>query len=249
MASILQFSVEPAFAEPTSIGVLLSGGLDSAILLHQLLDQGWRVQPFYVRSGCVWQPYELRAVSQLLAALAQPKLGRLVELDMPVDDLYAGHWSMTGQAVPDNRSPDEAVFLPGRNPLLLLKPALWCAMHDISGIALATLAANPFDDAKPEFFARFEAMIVQATGREFRVVRPFETLSKRCVMKLGLGVPLELTFSCLAPVDGLHCGKCNKCAERSAAFSQWNATDPTQYAASTPAGAISEKARKSSRLA
>jgi 7-cyano-7-deazaguanine synthase len=241
MSTTLPFPIEPFSAESASIGLLLSGGLDSAILLHQMLDQGWRIQPFYVRSGCVWQPYEVQAVTELLVAMAQPKLSRLVELDMPVDDLYAGHWSMTGQAVPDSRSPDEAVFLPGRNPLLLLKPALWCVMHGISGIALATLAANPFDDATPEFFARFEAMIEQATGCPFRVVRPFETLSKRCVMKLGQGMPLELTFSCLAPVGGLHCGRCNKCAERAAAFAHWNTSDPTEYAAAAALPAAGDK--------
>jgi 7-cyano-7-deazaguanine synthase len=230
MSTTLRFPAQLLPAEPTSIGLLLSGGLDSAILLHQMLEQGWRVQPFYVRAGCIWQPLELHAVNALLAALAQPKLAALVQLDMPVDDLYAGHWSMTGQAVPDNRSPDDAVFLPGRNPLLLLKPALWCVLHGISGIALATLAANPFDDATPEFFARFEAMIAQATGYPFRVLRPFETLSKRCVMKLGQGMPLELTFSCLAPIGGLHCGQCNKCAERAAAFAHWTESDPTEYA-------------------
>jgi 7-cyano-7-deazaguanine synthase len=242
MSTTLPFPDEPFSANSASIGLLLSGGLDSAILLHQMLDEGWRVQPFYVRSGCVWQTHELRAVTELLADMARPKLARLVELDMPVDDLYAGHWSMTGQAVPDNRSPDEAVFLPGRNPLLLLKPSLWCVMHGIAGLALATLAANPFDDATPEFFARFEAMIAQATGREFRVVRPFETLSKRCVMKLGQGMPLELTFSCLAPVDGLHCGHCNKCAERAAAFAHWNASDPTEYASDMSDRDSTEKA-------
>jgi 7-cyano-7-deazaguanine synthase len=252
MSTTLPFPIQANADQPASIGLLLSGGLDSAILLHQLLDQGWRVQPFYVRSGCVWQPFELRAVTELLAALATPKLapsglaapklGKLVELDMPVDDLYAGHWSMTGEAVPDNRSPDDAVFLPGRNPLLLMKPALWCVMHGISGIGLATLAANPFDDATPEFFARFEAMIEQATGYPFRVVRPFETLSKRCVMKLGQGMPLELTFSCLAPVGGLHCGQCNKCAERTSAFANAGMSDPTEYAAAAASKATGEKA-------
>jgi 7-cyano-7-deazaguanine synthase len=241
MSTIVPFPADFLPADPPSIGLLLSGGLDSAILLHQMLDEGWRVQPFYVRSSCVWQFHELRAVNALLAALAQPKLARLVELDMPVDDLYAGHWSMTGQSVPDNRSADDAVFLPGRNPLLLLKPALWCVMHSIPGIGLATLAANPFDDATPEFFARFEAMIAQATGYPFRVVRPFETLSKRCVMKLGHGMPLELTFSCLAPVRGLHCGQCNKCAERAAAFAQWTEADPTEYASGVAPRTSGEK--------
>jgi 7-cyano-7-deazaguanine synthase len=228
---------------PPRAGLLLSGGLDSAILLHQQLDAGWQVQPFYVRAGCVWQSHELRAVKELLAAMARPQLAALVELEMPVADLYAEHWSMTGRSVPDDHTPDEAVFLPGRNPLLLLKPALWCVMHGISALALATLAANPFDDATPEFFARFEAMLIQATGRPFRVLRPFETLSKRCVMKLGLGMPLALTFSCLAPVAGLHCGRCNKCAERAAAFSNWHAADPTRYAAPIEQSAVQLRTR------
>lgn len=216
--------------QPTRIGLLASGGLDSAILLHQLLAHGWRVQPFYVRTGCLWQQAEVDTVRRLLVELSQPLLDLLVELEMPVEDLYAGHWSMTGRSVPDDHSPDEAVFLPGRNPLLLLKPALWCAMHGVSKLALATLAANPFDDAKPEFFARFEAMIQWATGCDVRILRPFEMLSKRCVMQLGRDAPLELTFSCIAPVAGLHCGRCNKCAERAAAFKHLAAGDPTRYA-------------------
>jgi 7-cyano-7-deazaguanine synthase len=223
-------AVLPPADDLQTTGLLLSGGLDSTILLGQLLAHGWRVRPFYVRTGCVWQDDELGAVRRLLDALKQPNLEPLVELEMPVDDLYADHWSITGNAVPDDHSADEAVFLPGRNPLLLLKPVLWCAMHGVRRMALATLAANPFDDAKPEFFARFESMIEWATGSEVRVVRPFEMLSKRCVMQLGRDVPLELTFSCIAPVGSLHCGHCNKCAERAAAFRHVSAGDPTEYA-------------------
>jgi len=216
--------------EVQATGILLSGGLDSAILLVQLLAHGWQVRPFYVRTGCNWQAEEIAAVRGLLGQLGQPRLLDLVEVEMPVADLYPDHWSLTGRAVPDDHSPDEAVFLPGRNPLLLLKPTLWCAMHGVSRLALATLAANPFDDAKPEFFARFEAMIQWATGCDVRIVRPFELLSKRCVMQLGRDTPLELTFSCIAPVAGQHCGHCNKCAERAAAFQHVSDGDPTRYA-------------------
>jgi 7-cyano-7-deazaguanine synthase len=157
-------------------------------------------------------------------------LAELVELNLPVDDLYEEHWSITGAAVPDRTTSDEAVFLPGRNPLLLIKPVMWCVLHGIEKLAIATLAANPFDDAKPDFFHRFEAMVEQATGRTVRIVRPFEMLSKRCVMLLGRDTPLELTFSCIAPVHGLHCGRCNKCAERAAAFAHLENGDPTPYA-------------------
>lgn len=221
----------PASAvEMHTTGLLLSGGLDSAILLGHLLAEGRRVRPFYVLSGCLWQDCELRAVREFCAALEHDDLADLVLLDMPVGDLYDDHWSISGRAVPDHRSPDDAVFLLGRNPLLLLKPVLWCQMHGVKQLALATVATNPFDDATPAFFSSFEAMIQQATGSTVKIVRPFEKLSKRAVMLLGRELPLELTFSCLAPEDGQHCGRCNKCAERKAAFGHLASGDPTRYA-------------------
>jgi 7-cyano-7-deazaguanine synthase len=214
---------------PSRTGLLLSGGIDSAVLLAHLLERGWQVVPFYVRTGCVWQPEELHAVRHFVQTLARPSLLELVQLEMPLEDIYGRHWSITGNQVPDDRSPDEAVFLPGRNPLLLMKPALWCHAHGIAQLALATLAGNPFPDATPEFFARFEAMLHAALEGEVQITRPFERLTKSRVLELGRRLPLELTFSCLAPVDGLHCGHCNKCAERRRGFLEIGLEDRTRY--------------------
>src|SRR6185369_16849458 len=75
---------------PTT-GLLLSGGIDSAVLLDQLLSCGWRVVPFYVRTGCVWQAEESAAVERFLAQVAQPSLMDLVVFDMPLGDLYGEH--------------------------------------------------------------------------------------------------------------------------------------------------------------
>jgi 7-cyano-7-deazaguanine synthase len=216
--------------EGSTIGLLLSGGMDSGVLLKHLLECHSEVVPFYVRTGCVWQECELRAVESLLQALRRPSLQQLRLLDMPLADLYGNHWSISGNGVPDAATPDRAVFLPGRNPLLLLKPALWCRMHSVTALALATLAANPFDDATPEFFARFETMLEEACG-PLKIVRPFERLTKREVLELGRDLPLELTFSCLSPVGGRHCGRCNKCAERKTSFSHLGVQDPTKYVA------------------
>jgi len=220
---------------PAETGLLLSGGVDSAVLLDQLLGQSHRVVPLYVRMGCVWQEAELAAVERFLASVTSPNLRKLVVLDMPVADLYGDHWSTTGANFPDSASPDEAVFLPGRNPLLLIKPALWCAANGINRLAMATLANNPFDDATPEFFARFADMIRVATGASLEVARPFERFTKTQVLRLGRDLPLELTFSCLAPIGDRHCGCCNKCAERQRAFEAAGIIDHTAYAnAPTP---------------
>lgn len=213
------------------IGLLLSGGLDSSILLGRLLREGHRVQPFYIRSQLVWQREELRAAERLLQALSCPRLEDLLVLDLPLEDLYKDHWSVTGRETPDATSPEHAVYLPGRNALLIIKAVLWCRMHGIDRLALAVLASNPFGDATPEFFDDFESALHLATGGWVRIVRPLALLDKRQVMGLGRDLPLELTFSCIAPAAGLHCGLCNKCAERNAAFRLIDADDPTKYAA------------------
>ena len=218
------------------IGLLLSGGLDSSILLGHLLDRGHGVQPFYIRSQLVWEREELRAVRRFLQAIRSPRLGDLVVLDLPLSDLYGDHWSVTGRGIPDGATPDEAVYLPGRNALLIVKAAVWCQLHGVAQLALGVLGSNPFADATPGFFEALESALQCPPDGRVRILRPFAQLDKRQVMQRGRGLPLGLTFSCLAPVGGRHCGRCNKCAERKAAFRLIGADDPTRYA---PAGTVS----------
>jgi len=61
------------------------------------------------------------------------------------------------------------------------------------------------------------------------VLRPYLGLAKAEVMGRGRDLPLGLTFSCLRPAGGRHCGACNKCAERRRAFADAGMTDPTAY--------------------
>src|SRR5437762_12289135 len=99
-------------ASGETIGVLASGGLDSSILIGHLLREGRRVQPFYVRTGLVWQAAELAGLEHFLAAVATENLASLVVLDMPLADVYEGHWSLTGTGTPAANSRDEALYLP-----------------------------------------------------------------------------------------------------------------------------------------
>lgn len=213
-----------------TIGVLASGGLDSSILIGHLLRGGRRVQPFYIRTGLVWQSEELPALERFLAAIAIDSLARIVVLDLPLADLYDGHWSLTGRDTPNAESPDEAVYLPGRNALLIVKAAVWCQLHDIGELAMAPLGTSPFDDASNAFLRDYEAAINRGGQKQLRLSRPFGQMNKRQVMALGREMPLELTFSCISPRRGLHCGRCNKCAERQAAFRNAEMIDKTSYA-------------------
>jgi len=217
--------------ETTSdIALLLSGGLDSGVLLGRLLDRGQMVRPIYVDSGLAWQQAELAALRGFLTAVDSEQIRPLVVLQMPLDDVYSGHWSLTGQDVPDLTSGDEAVYLPGRNALLLVKSALWCHTRGIRRLALGVLSTSPFADAGAGFFEQFEGAMNTALGGRLCLLRPLVGFTKRAVMQLGDGLPLGLTFSCVAPMGPLHCGRCNKCAERHSAFVDAGLHDPTEYA-------------------
>lgn len=212
-----------------SVAVLISGGLDSAILLGEFLRAGPAVHPLYVCHGLYWEAAELSHLRRFLDALRAPSLRPLTVLEMPVADLYGEHWSVTGRDVPGAEAPDESVFLPGRNVLLLAKALLWCHLHGVPAVALAALESNPFPDATPAFFAAYEGVVNTAVGGQVRVLRPYLGLTKAAVMRRSRGLPLELTFSCLRPVNDRHCGRCNKCGERRRAFADAGLIDPTEY--------------------
>src|SRR6266850_4291948 len=217
-------------SESGAVAVLVSGGLDSAILMAETARTHPLAHPLYVRCGLAWEDVELGHLKRFLDAIRSSQLGPLQLLALPVADLYGDHWSVTGRAVPDADSADEAVYLPGRHVLLLAKAMLWCRLHGVATVALATLAANPFPDATPEFFRAFQDAVNLGVQGMIEIKRPYAGLSKSEVMGRGRGLPLELTFSCIRPVGDLHCGQCNKCAERRRAFQACGLTDGTQYA-------------------
>ncbi len=212
--------------------VLVSGGLDSCILLAHLA-QNRPVTPIYVRSGHLWEPLEAAALQRFLTALRQQQpglvLNELCQLEMPTGDIYPDHWSTTGKHVPAAGTRDEAVFLPGRNMLLHLKAALWCQLNGIGVLASGVLQGNPFADASPPFFSAAQQMLNAAGLPQVQLIQPLADKSKAEVMQLGQTFPLAETFSCLAPQAGFHCGQCNKCDERQRAFATLG-NDPTKYA-------------------
>ena len=222
-----------------SVCALVSGGLDSCVMLAAVAQQYRKIYPVFVRQGLVWEETELRHLRRFLRALdswerhsCRDCIRSLTVLDLPVRDLYGKHWSTTGRRVPGAKTPDEAVYLPGRNLMLLSKAAVFCSLHKIDTIAIGSLGHNPFPDATPKFFRHFAIAASGALGFRIKIVAPFRTLTKEQVVRRGLRLklPLHLSFSCMAPYRGLRCGHCNKCAERRKAFRLLGIIDRTNYA-------------------
>jgi 7-cyano-7-deazaguanine synthase len=218
--------------------VLLSGGLDSAVLLADEACRG-DVQPIYIGAGLAWESAERRMADALLRS--GPLSGRtrnIIALSVDMRDVYAAtHWAVTGTP-PAYHTPDEDVYLPGRNIVLLTKAGVYCAAAGIDRIVLGTLGHNPFPDATPEFRLTMAHALSLGLAHELTVDAPYAEISKAEVIRRGvaLGVPFELTLSCMSPViDAVgtalprHCGTCSKCRERHDAFVEAGVRDPTEY--------------------
>lgn len=222
-------------SESAKVGVLFSAGLDSAVLLARAAKQspGALIQPIYVSTGLAWEREERAMAERYLTALsATANIAPLASLTVDMRDVYpASHWAVRGEP-PAYDTPDEDVYLEGRNVVLLSKASVFMARQRIPVIMIGPLAGNPFPDATPQFFETIGQALSLGLDAPIRIEAPFVSMTKADVVRLGgsLGVPFELTLSCMQPKDGGHCGRCSKCRERIDAFREVGEQDPARYA-------------------
>lgn len=220
---------------PETLAVLFSAGLDSAVLLAHASHEhaGVSVQPVYVNAGLAWEREE-RAMAERLLGSGVLGTGMLPLVTLTVDmrDVYpAAHWAIRGEP-PAYDTPDEDVYIEGRNVVLLSKTSVFMARAGISRVMIGPLSGNPFPDATPVFFDAMARALSIGLAAPIAIDAPFAAMDKADVIRLGrtLGVPMELTLSCMQPRQGLHCGRCSKCRERIDAFRNAGGHDPTRYA-------------------
>jgi 7-cyano-7-deazaguanine synthase len=222
--------------------VLLSGGLDSAVLAaHEA--QGARVLPVYVSVGLAWEDAEVAMVERLLRApVFADRTEPLMRVAFTMRDVYAPtHWAIRG-IPPAYDTPDEDVYLAGRNLVLLTKAGVVAAKAKAHRIALGPLAGNPFPDARPAFFSAMSEALSLGLDHRIEIATPFLSWEKANVITRGieLAVPFEFTLSCMNPVSSAtgalpqHCGLCSKCRERRDAFAAAGGSDPSVYAHRSP---------------
>ena len=221
--------------------MLFSGGLDSAVLLADVAAAARRnrsgpVIALYVSVGFAWEDAERRAAASLLATPPFAGVSNLVELSFDMRDVFPPtHWAVRG-APPEYDTPDEDVYIDGRNVILLSKAAVYMAAAvrprpSAATLFIGPLAGNPFPDATAEFFAAMARSLSLGLALPISVAAPFAAMHKADVIRRGLelGVPLERTLSCMNPRNGRQCGACSKCRERGDAFREAGVADPAVY--------------------
>ncbi|WP_065089691.1 7-cyano-7-deazaguanine synthase [Acidihalobacter prosperus] len=192
--------------------VLLSGGIESATLLHREHREG-PVEALFV-------DYAQRAAEcERTAAAAQcATLGlELHRLDL----------SAVGEAFRNGRAWQPHVPLPHRN-LILLSLALSFATdrhaHRLC-LALNREDAEAYPSGAPSFISDFRALAAGLS--EIAVDAPLIALEKAAIIRLGnrLGVDYTHSYSCLLG-RRRPCGGCPQCVKRRDAFAAAGLSDP-----------------------
>jgi len=220
--------------ESGTAAVLFSAGLDSAVLLAHAAAEapGGTIQPVYVSVGLAWERAELAMAERLFASGAfDARILPIQSLCVDMRDVYpSNHWAVRGEA-PAADTSDDDVYISGRNVVLLSKAAVFMARAGIVRVMLGTLLRNPFPDATPAFFQAMGHALSIGLASPICIETPFAAMRKSDVIRRGraLGVPLELTLSCMQPERRVHCGRCSKCRERRDGFRESGQPDPTSY--------------------
>ena len=231
-------SLKPATVKPAV--VLVSGGMDSAVVLALAREAGFNPYALSVRYG-------QRHTSELDAATRVAKaLGAVAHKTVHVDLRSIGGSALTDDIdVPTDTDGHvmgvgiPSTYVPARNTIMLSVGLGWAevlgAVDLFCGVNAVDYSGYP--DCRPEFIAAFEALANLATkagveGSRFQVHAPLMRMSKADIVREGLrlGVDFAQTVSCYqADAIGRACRHCDACLLRTQGFDQAGVPDPTRY--------------------
>ena len=223
--------------------VLVSGGMDSAVVLAIAREQGFAAHALSVRYG-QRHTSELDAAARVAAAL-----GAVAHKTVNVDLRSIGGSALTDEQIEVPTDTDghiigqgiPSTYVPARNTIMLSMALGWAEVLGATDLFCGVNAVDysGYPDCRPAFIAGFEALANLATkagveGSHFRVHAPLMRMSKAEIAREGLrlGVDFAQTVSCYqADADGRSCGHCDACHLRAQGFNEAGILDPTRYIA------------------
>ena len=214
-----------------------SGGMDSTVLLYQLLNAGDDVLALSIDYGQRHKK-ELEFARSLCKDLGVEH--RIADLTSLTPLLAGSSLTSPEIEVPEGHYAEDnmkATVVPNRNMILLSVATGWAISAGAESVSYAAHSGDHaiYPDCREEFAEGMNHVMGLADWQKVALDRPFVSLTKADIVKLGseLGVPFERTWSCYKGGE-LHCGRCGTCVERREAFYLAGIDDPTIYADSAP---------------
>jgi len=219
--------------------VLVSGGLDSSVLLHHMVRALHR-EPVHALSFNYGQRHskeiECAKWQCHAAGVAEHRVLDLSFLGEMIGDasaLVAG-----GQPVPDldelsrDQLDQPPTYVPNRNMMLLSIAGAYAEARQAQDVFYGAQALDEYGywDCTISFLEGLNAVLRLNRREPITIHAPFIRMKKAETVKLGLelGVDFSHTWSCYRGGE-TACGACPTCVERLKAFREAGASDPLAY--------------------
>jgi len=217
--------------------VLLSGGMDSAVLLQHHIHNGDQVRAiafdYGQRHSCELDRAEMLAASKGVDFV-------IADVSCMAELLPGSSQTDKNVAVPEGKYDEDsmkATVVPNRNMIMLSIAIGHAIAHKCDAVSYAAHGGDHaiYPDCRPEFADAVNACAQLCDWHKVELIRPFINITKADICQKGneLGVDFARTWSCYQGED-LHCGRCGTCVERREAFYLAGVADPTAYGPSSP---------------
>jgi 7-cyano-7-deazaguanine synthase len=216
--------------QPPRAVVLMSGGLDSAVVTAMALREGLEVYGLTADYG---QRHDLEVHRAVAQAINAQVAHRIITIDPAI---FGVTNSLTGVS-DDLGAPAEharpSTYVPARNTVLLAQALAVAEVVSAEHIFIGCndADASGYPDCRPEYLVAFEKLARLATWStgKLRIRAPLLSMDKRAIIRTGvdLGVDFRLTSSCYRPdLMGHPCMACTACRLRADGFAANDMRDP-----------------------
>ena len=205
--------------------IILSGGMDSTVLLYDRLPLISLAITFKYGQKHL---KEIAKAKSICEHLGVPH--KIIEL--PLSNILKSHLLEGGGDIPEGHYEDPSMkktVVPFRNGIML---SIAVGIAESEGLNQVLTAVHTGDhaiypDCRLKFIQNISHAAFRGTYNGVIISAPYIEWSKRDIAFLGkdLKVPFERTWSCYKGGD-IHCGKCGTCIERKEALQGF---DPTIY--------------------
>ncbi len=212
--------------------IVVSGGMDSAVLLTKELADGHTVTALSFDYGAKHNSRELPMAQEMCAKLSVAH----TVMHLPfINEHFSSSLLISGQDVPDGAYDSQnmkSTVVPFRNGILIAIAVGFAESVGASRVLIGSHSGDHhiYPDCRPAFNRAMDQAAQLGTDGQVSVVFPFAAMDKRAIGDLGrtLGVDFARTWTCYKG-GTVHCGTCGACDERKYALRHDQNLDPTVY--------------------
>jgi 7-cyano-7-deazaguanine synthase len=223
-----------------SVVHVISGGLDSTIVLRMLIEE--RYDPIY----CISFDYGQKQRHELKLAEASCK-----RLNVPHEIIDIKFLSKIAEGMSANvdtniqmptikevlGDPQPKTYVPNRNMILMAIAAAYAEKKNCNYVSMGLQLHDEYSyhDTTQQFVDCINNALCQNRKHKIEIIAPFCNLSKTDELRKLLEVDGNLdlaktTMTCYNPnINNESCGVCPSCAERIQAFRNIGVEDPISY--------------------